>query len=155
MTTLAESSRCVARACKFSSRSHKRSTRQCNNQQNGLPHWSDLEKNLHESTTVRKVSSRISYNDWKVALPCYSVPNHLIFLSIFTKFFTVRKRSCEKVMFSQVCVKNSVHSGEVYTPLADTPRADTPGQTPPRQTPPQQTATAADGTHPTGMHSCL
>ena len=23
------------------------------------------------------------------------------------------------------------------------------------QTPPQQTATAADGTHPTGMHSCL
>ena len=26
-----------------------------------------------------------------------------------------------------------------------------PGQTPP----PQQTANAADGTHPTGMHSCL
>ena len=24
-----------------------------------------------------------------------------------------------------------------------------------RQTPPGQTATAADGTHPTGMHSCL
>ena len=35
---------------------------------------------------------------------------------------------------------------------ADTPWVDTPlGQTPP----PQQTATAADGTHPTGMHSCL
>ena len=39
-----------------------------------------------------------------------------------------------------------------------------PGQTPPGQTPPQAdtpgqtptpTATAADGTHPTGMHSCL
>ena len=29
---------------------------------------------------------------------------------------TVRKRSCEKVMFSQACVKNSVHRGEVYTP---------------------------------------
>ena len=24
-----------------------------------------------------------------------------------------------------------------------------------RQTPPGETATAADGTHPTGMHSCL
>ena len=64
---------------------------------------------------------------------------------------------------------------------ADTPRgrhplgrrlqADTPRQTPPKQTPPGrhppgrhppgrhphpgQMATAADGTHPTGMHSCL
>ena len=26
-------------------------------------------------------------------------------------FITVRKRSCKKVMFSQACVKNSVHSG--------------------------------------------
>ena len=31
------------------------------------------------------------------------------------------------------------------TPQADTPQADTP----------QQMATTADGTHPTGMHSCL
>ena len=31
-----------------------------------------------------------------------------------------------------------------------------PEQAPPReQTPPQQTASIADGTHPTGMHSCL
>ena len=31
-----------------------------------------------------------------------------------------------------------------------------PGRQPPGQTPPpQQTATAVDGTHPTGMHSCL
>ena len=42
--------------------------------------------------------------------------------------FTVRKQSCGKVRFSQACVKNSVHRGEVYTP----PRADTPhGQTSP------------------------
>ena len=31
--------------------------------------------------------------------------------------FTVCKRSCGKVMFSQACVKNSVHRGEVYTPV--------------------------------------
>ena len=65
---------------------------------------------------------------------------------------TVRKRSCGKVMFSQACVKNSVHRGKVYTPQ----QADTPsGQTPPKAdtTPPSPMATAADGTHPTGMHS--
>ena len=34
---------------------------------------------------------------------------------------TVRS-SCGKVMFSQACVKNSVHrEGVVYTPQADTP----------------------------------
>ena len=46
-----------------------------------------------------------------------------------------------------------------HTPLGRHP----PGQTPPRQTPlgrtpgktPPETATAVDGTHPTGMHSCL
>ena len=78
-------------------------------------------------------------------------------------------------MFSQACVKNSVHRGEGVwqtpprqTPLspgrhpqADTPQADTPSDrhTPQADTPltphPQQTATAVDGTHPTGMHSCL
>ena len=49
-------------------------------------------------------------------------------------------------MFSQACVKNSVHKG-VYTHPLDTPLpwADTP--------PPA--ATTADGTHPTGMHSCF
>ena len=67
--------------------------------------------------------------------------------------FNVRKRSCGKVMLSQACVKNSVHRGRVcQTP----PRADThpPGQTTP-PTPQKHTATAADGTHPTGIHSCL
>ena len=52
---------------------------------------------------------------------------------------TVRKRSCRKIMLSQVCVKNSVHrGGEVYTslgrhpfPWADTPRAETPLDRPP------------------------
>ena len=52
------------------------------------------------------------------------------------QIFTVRKRSCGKVMFSQACVKNCVHWGRhmVYTPLQQTPH---PGQTPPpEQTPP-------------------
>ena len=60
--------------------------------------------------------------------------------------FTVRKGSCRKVMFSQTCVKNSVHRGCVCTG-ADTPwcpqgvypsmhwgrhpRVDTLRQTPP------------------------
>ena len=89
------------------------------------------------------------------------------------QIFTVRKRSCRKVMFSQACVMNSVRGGRC-TPLsadtpyrADTPQADTPqadtaswADTPWADTtlcsrPPQQTATAADGTHPTGMNSCF
>ena len=56
---------------------------------------------------------------------------------------TVRKQSCGKVMFSQACVKNSVHlwgEGGVSRPRPGGVSA--------------QTATAADGTHPTGMHSC-
>ena len=105
------------------------------------------------------------------------------------------QRSCSKAIFSQACVKNSVHRGDVchsacwdtpspgrHPTWADTPQAETPhGQTllgrhpqaemPPGQTPlgrhpgadtplgrhppPQEAATAADGTHPTGMHSCI
>ena len=82
---------------------------------------------------------------------------------------TVRNSSCGKVMFSQVSV---CPQGGRCTPLwqtdpswkSDTPWADTPWQAdtplagrPPwaGRHPPQQTATAADGTHPTGMHSCL
>ena len=80
-------------------------------------------------------------------------------------------------MFSQACVKNSVHRGVSQHALGQTPTwadttwADTRGQTTPwadilwadtpqvdtsypRQTPHQQMVTAADGTHPTGMHSC-
>ena len=64
-------------------------------------------------------------------------------------------------MFSQAYVILSTGGGGVWQ---IPPWADTPGQIPPppgrhlpRQTPapPQQTATAADGTHSTGMHSCL
>ena len=84
---------------------------------------------------------------------------------------TVRNSSCGKVMFSQVSVCPQ-GGGKVYTALAGRPLLEVrhplgrhplagrhpPGwQTPPGQadTPLQQTATAADGTHPTGMHSCL
>ena len=77
------------------------------------------------------------------------------------QIFTARKRSYGKVMFSQACVKNSVHRGRCKPPWADTPLGRHP--VPPRQTPllgrhpppHHQTATAADGTHPTGMHSCF
>ena len=84
-------------------------------------------------------------------------------------------------MFSQACVKNSVHGGGgrglgTQHALGQTPSlpsagmlgyTHTPGQTPPTpgrpsmgRHPPQAdilppTATAADGTHPTGMHSCV
>ena len=86
------------------------------------------------------------------------------------------QRSCGKV--------HSVHGGVWQTPPGRHPlgrspldRHLRPGQTPPGQTPPppgrhlpsladtpphqqtplppQQMATAADGTHPTGMHSCI
>ena len=68
---------------------------------------------------------------------------------------TVRNSSCGKVMFSQACVKNSVHwgvcmggcmsggtccrGGHVWQGACMTAG---------------EMATAADGTHPTGMHSC-
>ena len=51
------------------------------------------------------------------------MPKHLI---------TVRKWSCGKVMFSQACVKNSVHRGGGCTPPRQTPPLDRhPGQTTP------------------------
>ena len=44
----------------------------------------------------------------------------------------------------------------IHTPLGrHAPWADPPWTDTPRVDTPQQTATAADGTHPTGMHSCL
>ena len=79
------------------------------------------------------------------------------------------QRSYVKVMFSQACVKNSVHKGGVadtnQTSRHPSPpdQADTPppdqAETPPDQAdkpsrPTGETATAADSTHPTGMHSC-
>ena len=77
--------------------------------------------------------------------------------SVFFKYhfslFTIRKRSWGKVLFTQACVKNSVHRGGVYPSMPW-------GRQTPRQTPllgqtlPLKTATAVDGVHPTGMHSC-
>ena len=61
---------------------------------------------------------------------------------------TIRNCTCGKVMFSQVCVKNYVHRGKGRCSPSQT-------DTSPGQTPPPPTAIAADGTHPTGMHSCL
>ena len=83
------------------------------------------------------------------------------------------QRSWGKVIFSQACVKNSVHrglSGQTHplgakTPLP--PGADTPlgsrlpwEQTPPGQTPSPRAVHAgrygqqADGTYPIGIHTC-
>ena len=90
-------------------------------------------------------------------------------LQIMVNFYRPQ-RSCGKVMFSQTSVILFTRGGVCV--------ADTPGQTPPAQcmpgyTPPPsacwdshpprpvhagicpQPATAVDGTHPTGMHSCL
>ena len=79
-------------------------------------------------------------------------------------------------MFSQACVKNSVHKGGGVhppadrqstpppgrhpqaepSPLTDTPWAHTPlSKHPHGQTPLHQMATAVDSMHPTGMHSCF
>ena len=72
------------------------------------------------------------------------------------------QRSCGKVMFSQACVKNSAHRGEVsaavhagiHTPVARYPLARHPLVRHPPADTPLPAATAADGTHPNGMHSC-
>ena len=79
------------------------------------------------------------------------IHNNFVLYSGMLQIVTVRKRSFGQVMFLQACVKNSVHMGEVYTPLGRHP----PGQIHPPGRHPQQTATAADGKHPTGMHSCF
>ena len=58
-------------------------------------------------------------------------------------------------MFSQACVKNSVHGGGGVSAQRNA------GIHPPGQTPPAPSTTGygqqSDGTHPTGMHSyyCL
>ena len=82
---------------------------------------------------------------------------------------TVRKRSCEKVMFSQACVNNSVQKGGVsasvhagiHPHLGRPPQKHTPWKhtsleayTPLEVQPPSPTFTAADCTHPTGILSC-
>ena len=66
--------------------------------------------------------------------------------------FTVRKRSCGKVMFLPLSAILSTGGGvsapvhaRIHTP---------PGRHPPAQYMLGYMATAADGTHPTGIHSC-
>ena len=61
-------------------------------------------------------------------------------------FFTVRKRSCGKVMFLHLSVSHSVHRGStsvhagIHPPGQTPPWADTPpGQTPPSRRPLQRT----------------
>ena len=78
-------------------------------------------------------------------LICYNLGSRLH--SFSCPLITVGNSSCGKVMFSQAHVKNSVQKG-MYPPQADTSHSNT---TPP----PPETTTAADGTHPTGMYSCL
>ena len=58
-------------------------------------------------------------------------------------FVTIRKPSCREVIFSQACVKNSVHGGRCTPPwqtthMVDIPPKQTPpcAHTPPGQTPP-------------------
>ena len=80
----------------------------------------------------------------------------------FNIWFKVHYRpqhSCGKVMFLHLSVSHSVHRrGVVVYPSMHRGRHP-PGQTDiPAYTgadTPLPTATAADGTHPTGMHSCL
>ena len=59
----------------------------------------------------------------------------------------------------QVHPSRQVHPPGRYTPWAGTPpgQVHAPASTPPSRYPysPRQTATVADGTHPTGMHSCI
>ena len=80
-------------------------------------------------------------------------------------YFDRPQRSCGKVISSQACAKNSVHRGRClpqcmlgYTPPGRHPRPRGRHpifRHPPGRHSPPPTATAADGTHPTGMLSCL
>ena len=83
-------------------------------------------------------------------------------LIILASIITVRNSSCGKVMFSQVCVKHSVHGGRVSASgLGRVPASGSsgavhpPGRHPHPRADTPETATAADGTYPTGMHSCF
>ena len=83
------------------------------------------------------------------------------------------QRSWAKVIFSQACVKNSVHrgggEGVCLSACWDTPPQEQTPPNPPELTPPPREQTPPPprgsrlqhrvneraGTHPTGMHSCL
>ena len=72
------------------------------------------------------------------------------------------QRSWDKVIFSEVCVKNSVHRGGAGCLGRHPPRSRHPHRSRPpgKQTPPGAVHAArygqqAGGTHPTGMHTCF
>ena len=71
-----------------------------------------------------------------------------------SQVITVYKRSCGKVMFSQACVKNSVHGGRC-TPPGQTgrhPLGSPPGKNPLGQTPPWADTSHLDRHLPLGRH---
>ena len=101
----------------------------------------------------------IEFTAWLCACVNYQAQLNSLIIQTW-KIFTVRNSSCGKVMFSQTCVKNSVHGeggclpkgmlGYTHPPRADTPSRQTPlGQTPPsRWTPP---LSRPPGRHPPAL----
>ena len=94
------------------------------------------------------------------------VKNYQLSIIMITLFYRMQ-RSWGKVIFSEECVKNSVHRGDRshgtppgrHTPRAGTPpgQVHPPGRYTPRQVHPPGRYTPgqwAGDTHPTGMHSC-
>ena len=60
-----------------------------------------------------------------------------------------------KVIFSEACVKNSVHGGGAFLLQGGGRSAPEGGTCSGGCGDPRVTATAAGGMHPTGMHSCF
>ena len=121
------------------------------------PVWS------HRPTTeLRTTALRYKY----IAVELFTVTTVVNISGYLYAIFTVRKRSCGKVMFLHLsvilsgggclpqCMLGYTHPVSRHPPWSRHPPSVK--QTPPRSRhyPPEQTATAVDGTHPTGMHSC-
>ena len=96
--------------------------------------WSKMESFRQSETTEAGPLSHLGsfnagiFNSHSLTFSCYLL---LIFYNKFHThiFITVRKRSCGKVMYSQTCVKNSVHRGVCLSACWDTPNPS-PGQAP-------------------------
>ena len=94
---------------------------------------------------------------WRLR-PTRSYTQHTdIVLFRFCFYYRPQTKLRKGNVFTPVC--DSVHGGRGVR-LKTTPGQTPPGQTPARQTTPyadpsSKTAIAVDGTHPTGMHSCL
>ena len=88
------------------------------------------------------------------------VKGSMVTLDLFTKLDIYRpRRSWGKVIFSETCVKNSVHRGVSASFHAGIHPPGTRGRHPPRtrgRHPPAQCMLGdTGGTHPTGRHTCL